>query len=238
MEDVLTDLLGSSGTSDEFWQRVKINLQAKKIRLLFVADLIPLELRRIVEFLNEQMGTVEVLAIELRQFASKGLKTLVPTVYGQTQEASSKRNAATTTLTEDEFFAGLDALRPGTATALRAFLAAQEDLHVKYEVRKTLIVRLIVGDLRVLPFVINRDGVVDTGYTPQKEVMRPFTERLAAGIPGAYAKETPKTWYIPRRKSDGNQITVWDILDNQAACRASLEILFQTMIAYTNEGRQ
>jgi hypothetical protein len=40
------------------------------------------------------METVEVLAIELRQFASKELKTLVPTVYGQTQEASSKRSAA------------------------------------------------------------------------------------------------------------------------------------------------
>jgi len=58
-----------------------------------VADVIPLELRRIVEFLNEQMDTVEVLAIELRQFASKDLKTLVPTVYGQTQEAAGKRSA-------------------------------------------------------------------------------------------------------------------------------------------------
>jgi hypothetical protein len=94
MEDVLTTLLGSSGTFGEFWQKVKVNLQAKKLRLLFVADLIPLELRRVVEFLNKQMETVEVLAIELRQFASKELKTLVPTVYGQTQEASSKRSAA------------------------------------------------------------------------------------------------------------------------------------------------
>lgn len=54
-----------------------------------------MELRRIVEFLNEQMDPAEVLAIELRQFESNGLKTLVPTVYGLTQEASRKR--ATTT---------------------------------------------------------------------------------------------------------------------------------------------
>ena len=65
----------------------------EKIRLLFIADLIPLELRRIVEFLNEQMDTVEVLAIELRQFASKERRTLVPTVYGQTQEASNRQSA-------------------------------------------------------------------------------------------------------------------------------------------------
>jgi hypothetical protein len=93
VEAVLNELVGQDGSVDEFWQRVKTNLQAKRIRLLFVADIIPLELRRIVEFLNEQMDPAEVLAIELRQFAGKGLKTLVPTVYGQTQETARKRAA-------------------------------------------------------------------------------------------------------------------------------------------------
>ena len=62
--------------------------------MLFVADVIPLELRRIVEFLNEQMDPAEVLAIELRQFESKDLKVMVPTVYGQTQETATKRSSA------------------------------------------------------------------------------------------------------------------------------------------------
>ena len=84
-------MIGPETSVEEFWQRVKTNLQAKRIRLLFVADVIPLELRRIVEFLNEQMDPAEVLAIELRQFESKDLKVLVPTVYGQTQEAARKR---------------------------------------------------------------------------------------------------------------------------------------------------
>jgi hypothetical protein len=89
-EAVLTERLGLSGETEDFWQRVKTNLQAKKIRLLFVADVVPVELRRIVEFLNEQMDPAEVLAIELRQFAGKELKTLVPTVYGQTQGAKPR----------------------------------------------------------------------------------------------------------------------------------------------------
>jgi hypothetical protein len=50
-----------------------------------------MELRRIVEFLNEQMDPAEVLAVELRQFArmdnDKELRTIVPTVYGQTETA-------------------------------------------------------------------------------------------------------------------------------------------------------
>jgi hypothetical protein len=91
MESVLRELIGADGNVEEFWLRVKTNLQAKRIRLLFVADSIPLELRRVVEFLNEQMDPAEVLAVELRQFESKGLKTLVPTVYGQTQETARKR---------------------------------------------------------------------------------------------------------------------------------------------------
>src|ERR1700686_2820386 len=62
--------------------------------MLFVADRIPAELRRIVEFLNEQMDPAEVLALELRQYEGEGLKTLVPMVYGQTEEAQQKKSAS------------------------------------------------------------------------------------------------------------------------------------------------
>ena len=36
--------------------------------MIFVADLIPPELQRVVEFLNSQMDPAEVLAVEIRQF--------------------------------------------------------------------------------------------------------------------------------------------------------------------------
>ena len=41
--------------------------------MLFVADRIPAELRRIVEFLNEQMDPAEVLALELRPYQGEEL---------------------------------------------------------------------------------------------------------------------------------------------------------------------
>jgi hypothetical protein len=63
---------------DAFWSKVKDNLRLGRIRMMFVADEIPVELRRIVEFLNEQMDSAEVLAIEVRQFANGNVKTLVP----------------------------------------------------------------------------------------------------------------------------------------------------------------
>jgi hypothetical protein len=73
--------------ADKFWQDVDRNLKAGKIRMVFVADEIPPELRRIVEFLNEQMISAEVLAIEVKQYVGGGMITLVPTVIGQTEAA-------------------------------------------------------------------------------------------------------------------------------------------------------
>lgn len=77
-----------------FWERVKTNLQAERIRLVFVADEIPPELKRIVEFLNGQMDPAEVLAIEIKQYVGSGVKTLVPRVIGQTAEAQRAKVGA------------------------------------------------------------------------------------------------------------------------------------------------
>ena len=92
---------GESEASEAFWQDVSDNLRAGRIRLLFVADLIPDELRNLVEFLNEQMTDVEVLAIELKQFRGEGLRTLVPRVFGRT--SLPKRQQSRSTLTRSDF---------------------------------------------------------------------------------------------------------------------------------------
>ena len=81
-----------SAAVEEFWDKVDTNLRAGKIRLVFVADKIPLELRRIVEFLNTQMNPAEVLAVEVKQFVGKGIRTLVPQVIGQTAGADRKKH--------------------------------------------------------------------------------------------------------------------------------------------------
>lgn len=77
---VLDALLGSDADQEQFWQQVMTNLQLGKMRLIFVADSIPPELQRIVEFLNSQMQHADVLAVEIRQYVGQGLKTLVPRV--------------------------------------------------------------------------------------------------------------------------------------------------------------
>lgn len=76
--------------TDVFWEKVETNLRASKLRLLIVADAIPDELARVVEFLNEQMRDVEVLAIEVKRYASDGRETFVPTVIGTLAAPPSK----------------------------------------------------------------------------------------------------------------------------------------------------
>ena len=76
----------------EYWELAKANLESGKIRMRFVADSIPLELRRIIEFLNTQMRPAEVLAVESPQYMGAGLKILSPRVYGQTEKTRQNKN--------------------------------------------------------------------------------------------------------------------------------------------------
>lgn len=92
--EVLLEQLGADQDFDAFWGKVKANLAAGRIRMLFIADRIPPELRKVVEFLNVQMRPAEVLAVELRQYQGQGLRTLVPIVLGQTQEAIDLKSGA------------------------------------------------------------------------------------------------------------------------------------------------
>ena len=66
--EVIKEKLGPEIDANEFWQNVKTNLQAERIRMIFVADKIPVELKRIVEFLNGQMDPAEVLAFEIPKY--------------------------------------------------------------------------------------------------------------------------------------------------------------------------
>jgi hypothetical protein len=78
-----------------FWQRVEANLRRGDVRLLFVADELPKELRRLIEFLNEQFTNIEVLGVELRQYVGEGIKALVPRVIGQTEAARDQKERST-----------------------------------------------------------------------------------------------------------------------------------------------
>jgi hypothetical protein len=88
----LSDFLDGA-EPETFWRQVEANLRSGRIRMVFVADRIPKELTRIVEFLNEQMRPAEVLAIEIEHFTGgDGTRTLVPRLVGATARAQTVKS--------------------------------------------------------------------------------------------------------------------------------------------------
>lgn len=112
LDMTLLDFLGwgwsaePSQDLDAYWATVEQNLRNGQVRLLFVADEIPAELRRIIEFLNEHMPLVEVLGVEIRQYQSQGIQALVPRIVGQTESARQQKRPSSGTArktTKEEF---------------------------------------------------------------------------------------------------------------------------------------
>ena len=107
LDDEIMRLLDSDGADiDGYWKTVETSLQDKRVRLIFVMDDIPKELRRLVEFLNEEMTNVEVLAVEEKQFQredGKGQKALVPRLVNPPKPTTSPTAREIGYRTLDEF---------------------------------------------------------------------------------------------------------------------------------------
>jgi hypothetical protein len=133
---VLAGFLGDEGEADGFWQQTKTNLQAGRVRLVFVADEIPSELRRIIEFLNKQMDPAEVLGLEVHQYVGEGSTVLVPRVVGFTAEAEgSKTSGPRRVWDRPSFLSALDERRnrdEALAAARILDWCAERGLEVKY----------------------------------------------------------------------------------------------------------
>lgn len=87
LDEVVGQFIGSEDGEaiEQFWTRMQDNLRAGRVRLIFVTDEAPKELRRMTEFLNGQMRDTEVLLVEIKQFMGEdGQRVLVPRVIGQT----------------------------------------------------------------------------------------------------------------------------------------------------------
>jgi len=91
-EEALGAVLGDAADVSAFWERFETNLRAGRVRMVFVADEIPSELLRVVEFLNEQMDSAEVLAVEIKQYVGGSQKALFPRLLGQTAQAADRKS--------------------------------------------------------------------------------------------------------------------------------------------------
>ena len=169
----LAQFLGDGANPQSFWEQVDANFRAGNIKLVFVADEIPRELARIVEFLNEQMSA-DVRAVELRYFEGDGgIRTLAPRIIGETERAQANKAASRGRLppmTREEWVAKFiapqdEATRAGFARAI----AIIEDFGAEIAVASTQgsVFAVITGhDGRpVYPMHLNRNGTIAVSFS-------------------------------------------------------------------------
>ena len=93
-EEVFYETFELDEDTDDFWVRVEENLDAGNIRLIIAGDEIRPEVRRMIEYLNQEMEHVEVLGLELRCYGPENQLVLVPNIVGQLQSSADKRVAS------------------------------------------------------------------------------------------------------------------------------------------------
>ncbi len=188
-------LAAHSDEPDKFWQQVAEHLEAGRLRLYFVADVIPPTLRAIVEWLNEQLKACTVLAVEIKQYLDgHGQQTIVvPTVLGNTAKAEAdKGDRKWRHWTLEQVHADLAKRRPAAEVEVAELIIAWAKERglaaifghgisagsVQYGVEDT--------DRRIFPFVLYSDGNIEipflrmAGYKPFKDeaLRHAYRERL------------------------------------------------------------
>ena len=126
-EEALGELIGPDADVGDYWDRVETNLQAGRVRLVIVADVIPSELRQIIEFLNQQMDPADIFAIEIKQFVGEGQQTLVPRLIGANEKKAASNTQSKKKWNEPDFLAAVHERRgPDTERITRQLLHAIE----------------------------------------------------------------------------------------------------------------
>jgi hypothetical protein len=158
------------GEEEAYWKQFEENLRLGKIRLLFVADAIPMELRRIIEFLNVQMKDAEVLGVEIRQYTSDGaISTLVPRIVGQTAVtlgAKGTNKAETIKWNEEMLFREAVKVSPESCAVCKKIFDIINGLNPRVVYSETMVgssfgggVLFWHGNLAILNLYVNKNKV-------------------------------------------------------------------------------
>jgi hypothetical protein len=104
-QTLIDSFLGGTAFDDAeaFWAEVQTKIVANQLRLLFVADRFSSRLVRIIEYLNEQLQTTEVVGLEVVPHAGERASFIayVPTVRGRTSAVPPSKGPSERLTRED-----------------------------------------------------------------------------------------------------------------------------------------
>lgn len=95
LDEVLKQEFGDELDTEDFWRAVEENLKNGRVRLIIATDELRPEIRRSIEYLNNEMQNAEVFGLELKCYGNDDLSfVLVPRLVGQTQSALIKKGTS------------------------------------------------------------------------------------------------------------------------------------------------
>ena len=153
-----------------------------------------------------------------------------PTLFASPEEVASAgpEQAATHrafSSSEAAWLSRLDGNQSTPSRRLIDFLDSCVDIDVSWTLNKVLLARMKVDGNTIEFMAVEPNGDVHIPWSigGSKELFRGFADKLAEGISGAVAHETPKLWNVA--KADKKFLNVLKLLDNSAAVRTALETL-------------
>jgi hypothetical protein len=130
---------------------------------------------------------------------------------------------------EAEWLSRLDDIQLTPSHRLIDFLDGCSDIGISWSLNKVLLARMKVegSTIEVMGVEPNGDVHIPWSIGGRKDMFRNFAEKLAEGIPGAVAYETPKQWNVA--KVGKKLLKVLELLNSTAQVRTALEILNAAM---------
>ena len=105
---------GSYSDANSLMQAAADKLARNDIRIILFMEEAPPELKTIVEFMNKEMSTVELLLVEARMYDVNGMTVVAPRLWGFTEQVRQQKLAIADAIgnrrqwDEPKFFAALD----------------------------------------------------------------------------------------------------------------------------------
>jgi len=113
------------------------NLKKPRLRLIFVADFIPRELRKFVEFINSASRGIDVYAVQIEQFLLDDKKIISVSTWGPTESVIHDKSISMGVMTKEEFINKINQsedLTPGVKETfigrVNSILDLAEELHI------------------------------------------------------------------------------------------------------------
>lgn len=96
LNELVTQLTENDDESaSDFFDRIENNLMQGKMRLIITADKLRPEVRKVIEYLNAETRSIEILGLEISFYGDDDESfVLVPTIVGQSQIIANKKSGS------------------------------------------------------------------------------------------------------------------------------------------------